>query len=116
LKQAGVSQPTIHFGLQELKNKKEKEVNFDRIRRTFGGRKKITEVDPNARNELESLLKPSSRKDPESPLRWTCKSVRNLSKELHTRGYPLSFRTVCYWLEKLGYSLLANKRRSKSSQ
>jgi hypothetical protein len=100
--------------LQELKNKKEG--NFDRIRRTAGGSKKITEVDPYLLNELKSLFKPSSRNDPESPLPWTCKSVRNLSKECNTRGSPFSFQTVCYLLEKLEYSLQATKIKNKSSE
>lgn len=104
----GISYPTIRTGLSELNSKKT--LNKERIRNPGGGRKKITNKYPDLLDTLESLVDPSSRGDPESPLRWTCKSVRNLAEELNKNGYQLSFRTVCDLLEELGYSLQANRK------
>lgn len=104
----GVSYPTIRAGLRELASKKKLDKN--RIRNHGGGRKKITEEHPNLLHDLELLVEPLSRGDPESSLRWTCKSVRNLAEELNRKGYPLSFRTVCDLLAELDYSLQSNKK------
>ena len=59
-----------------------------RVRRPGGGRKKKVERDPRLLSDLESLVEPATRGDPESPLRWTLKSVRRLSQELGVRGHP----------------------------
>lgn len=103
-----ISYPTIRAGLKELKNKKE--LINNRIRTPGGGRKKITELYPNLLYDLDLLVEPLSRGDPESPLRWTCKSVRNLAEELSKQGYSLSFRTICDLLADLEYSLQSNKK------
>lgn len=107
----GISYPTIRSGLCELADKKKLDKN--KIRRPGGGRKKITDKYPDLLHDLESLVEPLSRGDPESPLRWTCKSVRNLSEELHNKGYSLSFRTVCDLLAELDYSLQSNKKTNE---
>jgi len=60
--------------------------------------------------DLEKLIEPVTRGDPESPLRWTCKSVRKLSKELQVMGHKTSHRMVSELLHKLGYSLQANRK------
>lgn len=104
----GVTYPTIRAGLRELTDKKKLDSN--KIRRSGGGRKKITDEYPDLLFDLESLVEPFSRGDPESPLRWTCKSVRNLADELTIKGYSLSFRTVCDLLAELDYSLQSNKK------
>lgn len=112
-KATGISRPTIYSGIKELKNKNK--VDFNRIRNAGGGRKKITKEYPELLEDLESLVEPFSRGDPESPLRWTCKSVRNLTKELIKKGYTVSFRTVCDLLVELEYSLQSNKKANEGA-
>ena len=63
-----------------------------RIRRKGGGRKSTVSKDPSLREDLERLVEPVTRGDPESPLRWTCKSVRKLAKELQAQGHQVSHR------------------------
>ena len=109
----GVSYPTIRAGLYELKTKKKLDKN--KIRKAGGGRKKLTEKYSDLLNDLELLVEPLSRGDPESPLRWTCKSVRNLATELNRKGYKLSFRTICDLLTDLGYSLQSNQKAKEGS-
>lgn len=109
-----VSRPTIYAGLRELKNKKQE--LSDRIRKSGGGRKKITEKYPNILVDLENLVEPLSRGDPESPLRWTCRSVRNLRDELAKQGYSISFRTICDCLVDLDYGLQSNRKTKEGAQ
>lgn len=104
----GVSRPTIRAGLTELKDQDKLDTHC--VRRPGAGRKKIIEKYPKILRDLESLVEPFSRGDPESPLRWTCKSVRNLANELNKKGYRLGFRTVCDLLSLLEYSLQSNKK------
>ena len=104
----GVSYSTIRVGIVELTE--ETKLDCNKVRRSGGGRKKITDKYPNLLQDLESLVEPFSRGDPESALRWTCKSVRNLCEELNEKGYPISFRTICDLLSGLNYSLQANKK------
>src|SRR3972149_6764521 len=73
---SGVSRPSIHAGLRELKMAPEALPSPDRVRRPGGGRKRLTEADPGLVGALEALVDPGTRGDPMSPLRWTCKSVR----------------------------------------
>jgi hypothetical protein len=107
----GISRPTIYSGIKELKNKDK--IDLNRVRSVGGGRKKITKEYPGLLAALESLVEPLSRGDPESSLRWTCKSVRNLANELAAQGYVLSFRTVCDLLAELNYSLQSNKKANE---
>ena len=65
-----------------------------RVRRPGGGRRPVTETDPGLLAALESLVEPVTRGDPESPLRWTCKSTRRLAEELTRQGHPVGPRTV----------------------
>lgn len=109
----GVSRPTIQAGIHELES--EEKLNPERIRKIGGGRKKITEKYPALLSDLESLVEPLSCGDPESPLRWTCKSVRNLTDELNKKNYSVSFRTVCDLLTELDYSLQSNKKTKEGS-
>ncbi len=81
-----------------------------RIRRPGAGRPRLAERDPTLRADLEALIEPVSRGDPESPLRWTTKSVRNLAAELRRGGHAVSHQTVAELLHELGYSLQANRK------
>jgi hypothetical protein len=72
----GISPPTIRKGIQDLN---EKNKTLQRVRKEGGGRKKATEKFPELKSILESIIEPDTRGDPESPLRWTCKSVRNIT-------------------------------------
>jgi transposase len=102
----GLSSATIARGLKELEN--QDKIDKTRIRKAGGGRKgfKGTQV----KEVLDKLVEPTSRGDPENPLRWTSKSVRNLAAELSEQGYNISFRTVSSLLKELGYSLQSNKK------
>ena len=102
---SGLSRPTIHKGLRELD---EEPLPPSRVRREGAGRKRLTDQRPGLLQELESLIEPTTRGDPESPLRWTCKSTRQLSAVLEQRGFPVSHPTVAALLQALGYSLQAN--------
>jgi transposase len=81
-----------------------------RIRREGAGRPRATERDETLQGDLEALIEPTSRGDPESPLRWTCKSVRRLAEELGRKGHAASHQTVSELLHELGYSLQANRK------
>lgn len=72
------------------------------------GRPRITVKDPDLLKALEVLIEPLTRGDPESPLRWTCKSTRKLAEELSRNQHPVSARTVCELLHQACYSLQAN--------
>ncbi len=103
----GVSRPTIHRGLQEL----DAETEYDaRIRQPGGGRKLIEQVHPGILAALDYLVAPDTRGDPESPLRWTCKSTRQLSTALKQQGYSVSHQSVAELLHATGYSLQANTK------
>ena len=81
-----------------------------RIRRRGGGRKSCTELDPGLELALESLVDPATRGDPQSPLRWTCKSTTRLAEELTRQGHPASPSTVGRLLRAAGYSLQGNRK------
>ena len=81
-----------------------------RIRRKGGGRKKTVVKDPRLREDLERLVEPVTRGDPESPLRWTCKSVRKLAAELRHQGHQVSHQLVSELLHERGYSLQVNRK------
>jgi transposase len=104
----GISRPVIRLGVAELKNPRTALVG--RVRRPGGGRKRISESDPGILRDLENLVEPSTRGDPESPLRWTCKSVRRLAEELRKQGHHVSYPVVAELLRELGYSLQANRK------
>ena len=87
-----------------------------RIRRPGGGRKRTTDTDPTLRRDLERLVEPVTRGDPESPLRWTCKSVRKLAEELRGIGHAVSHQLVAELLHELEYSLQANRKVLEGSQ
>ena len=107
----GVSRRAIHVGLKELESEElPVENQRNRIRKDGGGRKSIIETERGVMDALEKLVDPMSRGNPESPLRWTFKSLRNLSEELKLEGYTVSYPIVGDLLHKLGYSLQANRK------
>ena len=109
----GIDPKTIRKGLLELDEKQR--VPANRIRTTGGGRKKLIEINTGLLDDLESLVEPDSRGDPESPLRWTSKSTYKLSEQLKHRGYSVSQRTVCSLLADLDYSLQSNKKMKEGT-
>ncbi len=104
----GVSRRAIRQGMRELQDPQA--VSHKGIRRPGGGRRRTTATDTTLKSDLEQLVEPLSRGDPESPLRWTCKSVRKLAVELQQRGHQTSHRMVAELLHELGYSLQANRK------
>ncbi len=112
----GLSRATIHAGLSELKAGPAATTEVrPRVRRPGGGRKRVTARDPSLLTDLESLVEPVTRGDPQSPLRWTCKSTNKLAVELQGLGHRVSPRTVYSLLEQLGYSLQANRKTQEGS-
>jgi len=103
----GLSRVTITKGMLELTAKALPE---DRVRRSGGGRHKVEVNDPELPAVLEALVEPLARGDPESPLRWTCKSTRTLAGELTDRRHPISHEKVAQILRATGYSLQGNRK------
>jgi hypothetical protein len=110
----GVSRRVIGAGIKELADAPT--AGAVRIRRPGGGRKRTTATDPTLRGDLERLVEPVTRGDPESPLRWTCKSVRKLAEELRRSGHRVSHQLVAELLHELDYSLQANRKVLEGSQ
>src|SRR5882724_11188664 len=104
----GISEETIRRGVRELE--RGEHLAPGRVRRPGGGRKRLTHTDPTLLADLEGLVDPEGRGDPERPLRWTARSVRNLAGALRAMGHTVSFRTVARLLHELGYSLQANAK------
>jgi hypothetical protein len=111
----GISRSTIVRGLQEARAK-QGGAPEGRIRRCGGGRKRATAVDPQVAVALEALVDPVSRGDPESPLRWTCRSTRLLARALAAAGHPASDWLVRHLLYDLGYSLQANRKTKEGAR
>jgi len=103
----GLSRVTIMKGVQELRGPA---LPPDRIRRSGGGRRAVVVRDPQMPGLLESLVEPLSRGDPESPLRWTCKSTRTLADELTDRQHQVSHQKVAQLLRGMNYSLQSNRK------
>jgi len=104
----GLARNTIVRGLGELRQKPA--LAPARVRRAGGGRKRLTLLVPGLTAALEALVEPVTRGDPESPLRWTCKSTRRLAAELTKQGYGISHTLVTSLLHGLDYSLRANRK------
>jgi hypothetical protein len=110
----GVSRRAITEGMKELSQQKvpgEPVPSQSRIRRKGAGRKRTVDKDPGLRGDLDRLVDPATRGDPESPLRWTCKSVRILAEELRREGHAVSYQTVAELLHEMDYSLQANQKK-----
>jgi transposase len=105
----GLSHNTIDRGIRELA-RGSRSTPAGGIRQSGGGRKAIAESDPSIVRELEALVEPTTRGDPESPLRWTCKSTRRLAEQLRHQGHRVSERTVARLLIDAGFSLQSNRK------
>jgi len=112
----GMSRSTLHLGLRELERDAAPAlVPGQRVRRRGAGRKALTERDPTLVAALETLVEPTSRGDPQSPLRWTCMSVRQLAAELRRQGHTVERQTVAHLLAALGYSLQAHRQTKEGT-
>ncbi len=109
----GASVTTVRRGLGDLLDA---EFPKGRVRRPGGGRKRTVERDPTLLADLEGLIEPGTRGDPESPLRWTTRSVRNLAAELGRMGHSVSYQLVSELLHDLGYSLQANRKTLEGTE
>jgi transposase len=110
----GLSRPTIRRGLAELNTgpsaSEEDAREHARIRRTGGGRPRLTVGDRSLLEDLKRLVDPATRGDPMSPLLWTCKSTRHLAQALGMMGHEVSHQTVARLLTESGYNLQANRK------
>ena len=113
----GMSPNTIRKGLEELAARDENpQAPVETgLRRAGAGRKKRTQTDPQLLQALESLVEPTTRGDPQSPLRWTLKSTTQLAQELTRQKHPVSPRTVGRLLNGLEYSLQGNRKTLEGS-
>lgn len=111
----GLSRRTIYSGLSELDQPLEVEQPSKRTRKSGGGRKQLIETDSLLLSDLEALVEPESRGDPENPLRWTCKSTRRLAEELQNQGHKIGYRKVADLLKGQGYSLQAPRKTKEGS-
>ena len=105
----GISRRAIARGITEL-SRAPLPRGGGAIRKPGAGRKRTIDQDTTLVRDLEALIEPLSRGDPESPLRWTCKSLRKLAQELGRQGHRVSHRLVAELLHALGYSLQANAK------
>lgn len=103
----GMSTNTITRGVREIETGDE---DVSRIRSAGSGRKRLTIKYPDIKNCIEDIIDPDTRGDPESPLRWTCKSVRNISDFLIGKGYSVSRQSVARILREMEYSLQGNRK------
>lgn len=115
----GVSRRAITEGIKELQQQEARRGLRpvpSRIRRQGAGRKRAIDKDPTLRTDLDRRVDPATRGDPESPLRWTCKSVRKLAEELREGGHDVSYQTVAELLHAMDYSLQANQKTLEGSR
>lgn len=111
----GISRTTIARGVHEQQSSGRGEEPSPRLRRPGGGRKAIIAHDAALLHDLEALVDPVTRGDPQSPLRWTCKSTRRLAAELQAMGHTVGPRTVARLLRALDYSLQANRKTQEGT-
>jgi hypothetical protein len=108
----GLSRVTITKGVRELA---EDPVAAGRIRRPGAGRRTLRVRDPELPRALETLVEPLARGDPQSPLRWTCKSTRTLAAELSRQHHPVSHEKVAQFLREMDYSLQGNRKTEEGT-
>ena len=104
----GLSDRTVKNGIQEIKTAVA--VSPGRQRRPGGGRKPLEDHQPNLVQAVEKLVEPFELGDPQSPLRWTCKSLTNLQAELYAQGFQAGRTKIAGILVSLGYSLQSNRK------
>lgn len=110
-----ISRSTISRGMRELAAGGDL-LEPERTRRPGGGRKRTMDKDPGLVRDLDRLVEPSASGDPESPLRWTSKSLRRLAIELQAHGHEVSYHVVKDLLHAAGYSLQANRKTREGPQ
>lgn len=110
----GISRVTISKGKKEIEGGVITE--SVRIREAGGGRKRLADSHPNIIKELDIMIDPFTRGDPESPLRWTCKSTYKLAEALQVKGYKISQKTVYSLLQEMGYSMQSNRKKMEGKQ
>jgi hypothetical protein len=108
----GLSRVTVTKGIGELQAAP---LAPGRIRQVGGGRHALTSTDPGLASALDGLVEPTARGDPQSPLRWTCKSSRTLAAELTARQHPISHTKVTQLLREGGYSLQGNRKTEEGT-
>jgi Rhodopirellula transposase DDE domain len=113
----GLSMNTLRRGVHELQAPSTEPATGSRPRigRPGGGRKSLAGLDSSLVSDLEKLVDPVTRGDPESPLRWTCKSTRHLADQLTRQGHRVSPGTVAAWLKQMDYSRQANRTTRQGS-
>ena len=114
----GMSSATVDKGLGELEATRSGTTRLppERSRQPGGGRKRARDKQPGLLEVLKRVVDPTIRGDPESPLRWTCKSTRNLADELRRQGFQVGPRTVAKELAEQGFSLQANRKTREGKQ
>jgi hypothetical protein len=118
----GLARGTIMAGMQELEGKTNEffagatPAAAGSVRRSGGGRKPLTHKDPTLVTDLLALVDPGTRGDPESPLRWSCKSLRVLAEELNAQGHTVSHVVVGELLKAQGFSLQGNAKVIEGNQ
>ncbi len=107
----GVARGSILAGIKELASPQGAVPDGPRrVRRPGAGRRKLVERDPGVLEALERLVEPASRGDPQSPLRWTCKSLMQLARALREQGHAISHVSVGVLLKDMGYSLQGHRK------
>lgn len=109
----GLSRPTLY---RAIRNLHQEPLPVERVRQAGAGRKEVLEHDPQLLSTLETLIDPDTRGDPMSPLRWTCKSTRQLANLLQAQGHPVSHTKVAQLLHALHYSLQGNAKTKEGKQ
>jgi hypothetical protein len=109
----GLSRPTVYTGVRELDDAPDPR---GRVRRPGGGPKRLVERDPGLLEALEELVDPDTRGDPQSPLRWTCKSTRELAEALTAQGHPVSDDTVGRLLRQQDDTLQRTQKTEEGAQ
>jgi len=114
----GLSRRTVHRGLAELEGSKRGVLPLpaNRVRTPGAGRKTLLAKDAKLLEDLEALVEPHTRGNPQSPLRWTCKSTTKLAAELNEGKHRVSQRTVCDLLASLNYSLQSVRKTREGGQ
>jgi hypothetical protein len=108
MRATGIARSTIRRGLDELADGDARD--GERVRRAGGGRKPLSVTDTGLVDDLRSLVEPATRGDPQSPLLWTCKSLRKLSQSLRDMGHKIGRTVVGELLYRLDYRLQANRK------
>jgi hypothetical protein len=114
MRATGIARSTIGRGLAELRAGEA--ADAERVRRPGGGRRPLSKTDASLLDDLRALVEPETRGDPQSPLLWTCKSLRKLSQSLRDMGHAIGRTLVGELLYQLDYRLQANRKTREGSQ